>query len=496
MQIDSADLSEPAALSPLKDALILDLSVPLIVDLDGTLLSTDTLHESLLCFVRKHTGEAWKVFGWISAGPATLKQQLAAALSKEEVEHLPTVVPLIELIEREARLGRKIVLATAADDSIARMVAERFGYFSEVLASDGKVNFKGHAKAAALTARFPNGFIYAGDSSADLRVWKAATAAVVVGHASLAKKASRVTKVVAEIRPASLNFWVLRKALRLHQWAKNALIFVPFILGGKFFDLQSWVHATLAFVAFGLLASATYLFNDLWDLVEDRQHWSKRARPLASGRLPITSGVLFLGLCGFGSLALGAALGPSALAVLAVYLAMSLAYSFRLKREPIIDVLMLAAMFSLRLALGMAVTSAAFSPWLMVFSMFVFLSLSLAKRQTEITRMITHGRKQTLGRGYHAEDGPLVLGLGLGSTMAAVLIMVLYLIEDAFPAGFYQHPSFLWGFPIVIFLFLSRIWLLCHRGELHDDPVAFALKDRVSLVYGATMTALFIIGVV
>ena len=162
-----------------------------------------------------------------------------------------------------------------------------------------------------------------------------------------------------------------------------------------------------------------------------------------------------------------------------------------MKREPIVDVFVLATLFTMRLALGVVVAGVALSPWLIVFSMFIFLSLSLAKRQTEIARMVEHGRERALGRGYCASDAPLVLAIGISTMMATVLIMVIYLIDDAFPTGFYRHPDMLWGFPVIIFLFLARIWLLCHRGKLHDDPVAFALKDRISLLHGAAMITLF-----
>jgi 4-hydroxybenzoate polyprenyltransferase len=191
------------------------------------------------------------------------------------------------------------------------------------------------------------------------------------------------------------------------------------------------------------------------------------------------------------SFLLAALVSPGCVGMLALYLCISLAYSFRLKREPIIDVFLLATLFSMRLALGVVVAGAVFSPWLFVFSMFMFLSLSTAKRQTEITRMVMHGLDETPGRGYRASDAPLILSLGVGSMMATVLIMVIYLVEDAFPTGFYKHPHFLWSFPLIIFLWLARIWLLCHRGELHDDPVAFALKDKLSLCYGLLMAAMF-----
>jgi 4-hydroxybenzoate polyprenyltransferase len=200
--------------------------------------------------------------------------------------------------------------------------------------------------------------------------------------------------------------------------------------------------------------------------------------------------------CGLLAVLLGGVVGRGALAALGVYLFMSLLYSYKLKREPIVDVLLLAGMFTMRLVVGIVVTGAILSPWLLVFSMFVFLSLSLVKRHTEVTRMVDHGHKKVLGRGYVVGDAPVLLGLGVASSMGAVLIMVLYLIEDAFQANFYRHSAMLWGFPIVLFLFLARIWLLCQRGEIHDDPVAFALKDRVSLIYALAVGLLFAAAIV
>ena len=360
------------------------------------------------------------------------------------------------------------------------------------MASRDGLNLKGLAKAQELVNLLPDGFVYAGDSSADLHVWSKASAAVFAGRsASMVKKVTARTELVSVLPTKGFNFPSLRRGLRFHQWAKNALVFVPLVLGGKVHDLTAWLHALGGFVALSVLASATYVLNDLWDLTEDRRHWSKKNRPLASGDLSIATGVGLIAGGGLASFLLAALMGAKCVGMLALYLVVSLAYSFRLKREPIVDVFILATLFSMRLALGVVVTGTVFSPWLFVFSMFLFLSLSTAKRQTEITRMVAHGLDGTPGRGYRASDAALMLSLGVGSMMATVLIMVIYLVEDAFPMGFYTHPNFLWGFPVIIFLWLARIWLLCHRGELHDDPVAFALKDGTSLIYGALMAAMF-----
>ena len=477
-------------------SLKLDLSLPLVLDLDGTLFTTDTLHEALILLLKLRWRAAWKIPLWILQGRAVVKAQLGAIVREADIACFPCNPALLAFAEREARLGRPIVMATAADRLIAEKVGSRFAFISEIISSDGHTNLRGRAKADELARRYPTGFIYAGDSYQDIPVWKHSSGAVLAGVSPrLAKRVESITDVVANFPRRALGFTVLRRSLRLHQWAKNALIFVPLVLGGKAAEPAAWVHTLAAFVAFGLLASGTYLLNDLWDLREDRQHWSKKNRPLASGDLSIALGIGLIAVCGLGAFGLGLAAGPGSAAMLALYLVLSLGYSFRLKREPIVDVFLLATLFTMRLGLGVVVADVAFSSWLIVFSMFIFLSLSLAKRQTEITRMIAHGQDKTPGRGYRASDAPFILATGVATMMASVLILVLYLVDDAFPTGFYHHPSFLWGFVVVIFLWLARIWLLCHRGELLDDPVAFALKDRVSLFYALVMAVIFVAAV-
>jgi 4-hydroxybenzoate polyprenyltransferase len=282
------------------------------------------------------------------------------------------------------------------------------------------------------------------------------------------------------------------RSLRLYQWPKNALVFVPLVLGGKSADADAWRIALLGFLALGLVASATYLINDLCDVDDDRQHWSKRNRPLARGDLSIRAALLMAAALGGAGAALAVVLGPRAMAGIAVYAAVTLSYSFALKRLPILDVLILAALFTLRLGLGIALTDVRLSPWLLTFSMFAFLSLSLAKRYTEIASAAKLGSTTIPGRGYLTVDAPLVLGLGTTSALCAVLIMILYLIEDAFPQAFYANPAWLWFLPAILFLFFGRVWLVAQRGRLHDDPVVFVLKDGSSLLLVALAGIAFV----
>jgi 4-hydroxybenzoate polyprenyltransferase len=298
--------------------------------------------------------------------------------------------------------------------------------------------------------------------------------------------------VGSTFQSASL-FAALLRSLRPHQWAKNTLIFIPLILAGRAGDQQAWISCVLGFLAWGLVASAAYLVNDIKDMAHDRQHPSKQHRPIAKGDLPTQVAIAAGVVIGAVGLLLAAYLGNSALLILLLYAIGSIAYSFGLKRLPILDVLILASLFTMRLVFGIAVADVAASPWLLVFSMFVFMSLSLAKRYTEAARIGDDGKTEIKGRGYVSRDAPLLLALGVATTAGAVLIMILYLIEEAFAAAFYRSPEMLWLIPVILFLWLGRIWLLAGRQVLDEDPIRFAIGDRASLALGLAMVLVFII---
>ncbi|WP_436643587.1 UbiA family prenyltransferase [Microbaculum sp. FT89] len=470
-----------------------EIPVPLVLDLDRSLIRCDVLHETALAFLRRNPLGVFTLMRWLMQGRAVLKRKLAEAVTVD-VDSLPVNHDLADYAAAEKAKGRTVVLATASDLFVATRIAKRFAFIDRVVASDGVTNLKGAAKAETLCEMFPDGFTYAGDSAADLAVWKRAASVVVVeASPTVARKAARLGPVEASFpRPSVARAMV--KSARLHQWAKNALVFAPLVLGGQFANPAAWANAVLAFVAIGVLASTTYLLNDLFDLPDDRQHWSKRERPLASGRLPVATAVAALPVGFAVAFALAAMVGATAAGVLAVYLVVTVAYSMQLKRQPIVDAFTLAVLFTLRLGLGVVAASVVVSPWLMVFSMFLFASLSFAKRHTEAERMATLGELRIAGRGYLSSDGPLILSMGVSSGLGAVMIMVLYLINDAFPGGLYANPVWLWAFPPILFLWIGRIWLLCQRGELNDDPVAFAVRDRTSILLGLGIVAAFLAG--
>lgn len=470
----------------------LPADLPLVLDLDRCLIAGDLLFESLVLAMRGNILIVFSCLYWLlTGGRAHLKRKLAAAVHLD-TDLIPANAELVALAETEMQAGRTIVLATAADELLASRFKRRFAFISRVIASDGTRNLKGARKAEALLAEYPDGFIYAGDSPSDLHIWKHASGVVTVGaSAATRRKARALGKPTIDVDGPRPSLRSTLKSIRLQQWAKNALVIAPVALAGKLTDGAAWIDAGTAFLAIGFLASATYLVNDLSDLADDRRHWTKRNRPLASGRMPIPTALALVPLFLIASAALGLALGPAGFAVLALYGVTTLLYSFKLKRVPIVDVMTLASLFTLRLLLGVAAIGAALSPWLFVFSMALFFSISLAKRHVEVVRMRAHGMEKAGGRGYEARDEPFLLALGVGSALSSVVLLSLYCSADAFRAAHYGVPEFLWFAPAIILLWLSRIWLLAQRGELDDDPVAFALRDRPSLMLGATLGLAF-----
>jgi 4-hydroxybenzoate polyprenyltransferase/phosphoserine phosphatase len=459
----------------------------LAVDLDGTLLKSDSLHEGL---VRAFFRNPLKVLGALvslAGGRAKFKAQLAEH-SSAAVAHAPENPELLAWLEGEAAKGRRLHLVSAADHAVVAAVAVRFPIFDRVIGTSGGHNLKGAAKRDRLVAEFPEGFSYAGDSTADLHVFALAQTIVLAGAApSLAKRARALGRPVeAEFPHPRRSAKVWAKAMRLHQWSKNLLMFVPLLLSGTLFAADSFGRTVVGFVLMGLAASGSYILNDLADLESDRRHWSKSARPFASGAIsPLAGLAAAIALIGGGLI--GAwLLSPLFCAVLATYLAITLSYSFYLKRVALLDVGLLAALYGMRLAMGAVLAMVVLSQWLMVFAFFFFLSLSMAKRHVEIVRAaeVTTGR--IAGRGYDTRDAGLILAFGLSSAMTSLLVLILFLVFEAFTQA-YAHPNWLWAAPGLIFLWLCRIWLLASRSELEDDPVSFAVKDPVSLALGAVL---------
>ena len=466
----------------------------LAVDLDGTVLRTDSLWESLLVLLREQPLALVSVALALRQGRAAFKAQVAERVLPE-VATLPLNEPLLAWLASERQAGRRLVLTTAADRRIAEAVAERVGLFDAVLASDAGCNLKGGAKAAELVARFgAGGFDYVGDAHADLPVWRAARRAVVVGGPDVERAARQVSEV-ERVFPPGRRAATLLRALRPHQWAKNLLIFLP-LLAAHRFDIVSLQAAVLAFVAFGLTASAVYTLNDLLDVGADRRHPRKCRRPFAAGDLPLAWGppLAFALLTGAAVLSL-LALPPLFSLVLGGYFLMTSAYSFGLKRRPVLDVLLLAALYTVRVIAGAAAVAMTPSFWLLALSMFLFLSLALSKRYTELDGLLQRGELTAAGRGWHVDDLPLVQTLGTSAGLVGVLVLALYI--DSEPARqLYATPEILWLVCPLLLYWIARLWFKTHRGEMHDDPVVFALRDRMSLVVGALAVGIVLLAAI
>jgi len=456
-----------------------DRDIPLCVDLDGTLIRSDMLAESALSLLRHNPLHLLRFGYWLAHGKARLKREIAQR-AEVDVTTLPYEARVLEWL-RNGVGGRRIVLCTASDRKFADAVAAHVGGFDEVLASDGSRNLSGDAKGDELSRRFgERGFDYAGNEARDLHVWRRARRAIVVNAApALARRAgavSEVERVFARDR-GHLRTWI--RALRLHQWLKNLLVFLPLLTAHLVLQPDALLRSALAFFSFCLCASGVYLLNDLLDLDADRRHPRKRLRPFAAGTLPITSGLFAAPLLTLAALALALSISNLFALVLAGYYVLTLAYSFALKRVAMLDTVVLAALYTIRIIGGTAALRIGVSFWLLAFSMFLFLSLAMIKRYTELRGLLMAGDSRSAGRGYAVDDLPLVQTLGATSGYLAVLVLALYINSTASEL-LYRHPPVLWLLCPLLLYWISRAWLIAHRGDMHDDPVVFALSDRTS----------------
>lgn len=467
-------------------------SKPLVVDLDGTLIRSDILIESGFAFLKAMPHRFLEPPLWLSRGG---KAHLKARLAEEtdiDVSVLPYDAIVIEWLKAERQAGRRLVLATASHERYAKAIADHLGLFEMTLATDGNVNLSAENKRERLVAEFgEKGFDYAGNSPDDVTVWQMANRAYVVnpqaGVERAARKIGNVERVI-ESRPRLTR--TLSKSLRLHQWLKNLLVFVPLLAGHMLESPDRALEATLAFFAFGLCASSVYLLNDLLDLEDDRHHPVKRKRPLASGALPLTWGGALCPVLLVVAFVVAALLPWRFAAVLLGYYVLTLAYSMYLKRRVMMDVVALATLYTTRIIAGTAAIGAHLTFWLLAFSMFIFLSLALVKRYAELQAMMTRGLAKTRGRGYVSDDLPLLASLGTASGYLAVLVLALY-IQDAKTTSLYRHPQLIWLACPLLLYWVSRTWIITHRGLMHDDPIVFAARDRVSMLVAAACGLIF-----
>ncbi|RUM98725.1 UbiA family prenyltransferase [Pseudaminobacter arsenicus] len=450
-------------------------AIPLAVDLDGTLIATDLLWEGLFLLVRKNPLFLFMVPFWLAKGPARLKQAIA-----ERVDIDPAALPyrdaVVARLRQEHQAGREIVLATGTPRKFAEAVAAHLGLFDSVLATDGAENLTAGRKRSALVAAYGDGgFDYAGNSRHDLKVFDAARKAIVVAPDRQAARwqAEHGCETVAAPK---VTVRTVARMLRMHQWLKNSLIAVPMVLAHEYFDERMLLACLLAFISFSTAASAIYIVNDFFDLGLDRRHPTKRNRPFASGALSIPFGLVSIVV--LLAVSIGAALFlPVAFAlVLAGYLVATTAYSLAVKRMLLIDVLMLAALYTVRILAGAAATGVNVSFWLLAFSIFFFLSLALVKRYVELRSSVLVPGERIAGRGYRAEDQEIIAQAGMASAFSSALVLALY-IDSAAVRELYPHPWMVWPLAPIVLYMTMRVWILARRDEMHDDPVVFIIRD-------------------
>jgi 4-hydroxybenzoate polyprenyltransferase len=470
-----------------------NIDVPLCVDMDGTLIKTDIFFETLIIALRKRWRNVFFMPIWLSRGKAFLKRKLLG-FGVPDPQSIPYNSELIEYLKSERDFGRKITLVTASDILAAGPVARHVGVFDDVMASDGGMNLKGAAKAQALVNRFgERGFVYAGNDKSDLEVWRRARCAIVVNAPEgLARKVAETTPIVCEFPGRIPVFRELVRAMRCYQWVKNILVFVPIVAAHRFFEMKGLIPTLLVFLALCAGASGGYLINDLMDIESDRRHPRKRERPFASGNLPLQFCLLgpILSIIG---LIIGMMVSVICFMLILLYITLSISYSEYLKTRPIIDIFLLAGLYTLRVVIG-GVSSGNFaSIWLLNFSGFLFLSLGILKRYSEYSEdQGKEGNSIYNRRGYTKYDMQALIIMGISSSFTSAVILGLY-IDSTQAQVAYRTPLILWGIVPLVLFWQCRMWLATTRGYMLDDPIVYAAKDRVSKIIGFLSLTLFIL---
>lgn len=468
---------------------------PLVIDLDGTLVLSDTLHESAIALVRDSPLSMFKLPFWMFRGRAYLKRKLANEIQIAP-ETLPYNVAFLNFLKKEHARGRHLILCTAADRIIAESVARHIELFHEVIASDGFTNLSGANKALVLVSRFgKGGFDYAGNSLVDFDVWASADGALVVNASPSVLNAALKRFNVGNIFPSTAGISIWYKVLRVHQWLKNLLLFIPLAAAHEVSNMDAWLSLILSFFAFSLCASAVYITNDLLDLDSDRRHPHKRMRPFASGAVSVWKGLVLAPILLVASFGLAFEIGLVFSGWLIAYFVVTCLYSFSLKKFILVDCLTLAMLYTFRILAGAATVGHVLSFWLLTFSVFLFLSLAFVKRYAELEVQRLNGSEKAYGRGYRTDDASLIQNIGITSGIVSVLVLALYLNSDAV-TKLYQTPEIIWCAVPVMLFWIQYMWMQAHRGNMHDDPLVFALKNRVSLTVALLVGVILVFGAV
>jgi len=466
----------------------------IVVDLDGTLINSDLLHESMSKFLLKNPFSIIYIFFWILRGRAYLKNRIAEIIDID-ISVLPYNQLTIDWIRQKKNSGHKVILATGSNEKYAQQISDHLNFFDEVLASNSKKNFTSFEKAKLLNDRFGKfGYEYLGNSKADIAVWMSAAKAHAINYSKdtgkFLQSFSRCGDLIEKNKNLLEKYEGYLKLLRPIQWLKNVLIFIPLIASHQFLDSSNLFSCLVAFIIFSLAASSIYIINDLVDIENDRHHRIKYLRPLASGSVSVVKAwIIWPCLMSF---AIGYSfyfMKTSFFIIISFYCLISIAYSIWLKKYVILDILALASLYTIRVIAGSFVVNVPLSFWLIAFSVFIFTSLALVKRYNEILLIKKINNETPIkGRGYLGIDLHLISQMGICSAYISVLVLALY-IQDPKTISMYTSPWIIWFTCPLLLFWLSRIWLLSHRSQLNEDPILFAAKDIVSW----TVAVLFLI---
>ncbi len=462
-----------------------DLKPPICVDLDGALIKTDLLVESFFALLKKNFALIFLAPFWLIKGKANLKHELAQRV-EIDVSTLPYQQEFLSYLREEHAAGRMLLLVTAAHEKFAQQIADHLGLFAKVFATNASINLSGKRKLQRMLLEFGGqSFVYAADAHVDLRIWLHCRQAILVNpKLGVTRAAAKLAEVERVFDDRSGGIAAYARAMRLHQWLKNLLIFVPLLTSHRIGEPELVVQALVAFLAFGLCASSVYVLNDLLDLAADRQHPRKRYRMFAAGRINVLHGALLAPALLLSAFALALAFLPlKFVLVLLFYYCTTLAYSAQLKNFALIDVMVLAGLYTLRVIAGAAAVGVSLSFWLLAFSTFIFLSLALVKRYSELLVSREQGKDKISGREYEVDDLSVLVSMGAASGYLAVLVLALY-INSLDVQVLYRQAKWIWLLCPLLLYWISRMWLITHRGNMHDDPIVFAVRDKVSLTLG------------
>jgi len=463
------------------------------VDLDGTITFVDTLQETVVLLVKKNPFILFLLPFWLLRGIAFFKLKVAEN-SELDVTTLPYNQPFIDWLREQRANKKKIVLCTAANNYVAEAISVHLGLFDDIIASDVYTNLKSINKRRALEKRYgERGYDYAGNSSADIEVWAGASQSIIVNaNKRLQSEVSKVASVSRVFSSENVKIFDLLNLLRLHQWLKNLLLFVPLLVSHKFDNPQNLNNIIIAFLSFSFCASSVYIINDIFDLESDRKHLIKKNRLISSGKLSIATSLVIAFFTITLSILLGTMVGTKFLIVLLLYLILTIIYSLVLKSIVLVDCFTLSAFYTFRIIAGGVAISLSLSFWLLLFSVFIFLSLAFLKRYSEIVLMKSDGKNILYGRGYIISDVFLLQIMGLSSGYISTLILALYISNGDNVSSLYTHPIVILLMTPLVLFWISWLWFKAARNEIHFDPIIFALRDKVSLSIAFIMVVIFL----